>query len=161
EPPAAGTVTTDPARFRQVLLNLLSNAIKFTPRSGRGTVTCEGVGRVDPGGGAAGGAGAPAGRLAGRGTGSGSAPEGQAKVWEEFRQLRSSALQTQEGTGLGLALTRRLVRLLGGLIWLQSAAGQGSTFTLVLPRQAPAGPPPDTGEAARDRPLVLVIEDYP
>jgi signal transduction histidine kinase len=70
-----------------------------------------------------------------RDTGVGIAPADQQAIWDEFRQLRPSA-EGRQGTGLGLALTRRLVGLLGGSIWLESAVGRGSTFSFVLPRRA-------------------------
>jgi signal transduction histidine kinase len=66
-------------------------------------------------------------------TGVGIAPEDQAVVFEEFRQVGRSYTSKQEGTGLGLALTRRFVELHGGTIRLESAPGKGSTFTFTLP----------------------------
>jgi PAS domain S-box-containing protein len=163
-------VVTDPARFKQVLYNLLSNAIKFTPR-GEVEVSCEWVAATEPGAAPAPPVSARALRVAVRDTGIGIAPEDQPVVWEEFRQVDSSAARQQEGTGLGLALTRRLVALLGGIIWLDSAPGRGSTFTFVVPRRlpsaathpppAPAAAPPVVPPATDGRgPLVLVIEDH-
>jgi signal transduction histidine kinase len=66
-------------------------------------------------------------------TGSGIAPEDQATLFEEFRQVGHKVAEKREGTGLGLALTRRFVELHGGKIWLESAPGKGSTFTFTLP----------------------------
>jgi len=66
-------------------------------------------------------------------TGIGIAPEDQAVVFEEFRQVGRDRMRTAEGTGLGLALTRRFVELHGGEIRLDSTPGQGSTFSFTLP----------------------------
>jgi len=72
-------------------------------------------------------------------TGIGIAPEDQATVFEEFRQVGGPQTQKREGTGLGLALAKRFVELHGGTIGVQSAVGQGSTFTFTLPvRPCPA-----------------------
>jgi PAS domain S-box-containing protein len=164
-PPAGeGEMTSDPSRFKQVLYNLLSNAIKFTPAGGSVTITCQWIAEAGPES-----PPAPPGAAAGvrvevRDTGIGIAPEDQKVVWDEFRQVKPVAVGAVEGTGLGLALTRRLVGLLGGSIWLQSEPGKGSTFAFVLPRRLPraateeTGPPP---EEDGGRPLTLVIEDYP
>jgi PAS domain S-box-containing protein len=169
-PEPDGDVVTDPARLKQVLYNLLSNAIKFTPH-GEVEVCCEWVAALEPDAAVAPVESARAVRVAVRDTGIGIAPEDQAVIWEEFRQLDSSAGRQQEGTGLGLALTRRLVGLLGGSVWVESAPGRGSTFTFVLPRRLPSAatrparpqlaaalsplPPPD-GKT----PLALLIEDH-
>ena len=74
-------------------------------------------------------------RVAVRDTGIGIAPEDQAAVFEEFRQVGNDYASKQEGTGLGLALTRRFVELHGGRIWLESAPGAGSTFFFTIPEQ--------------------------
>src|SRR5262249_10397612 len=159
-----GVLHTDPARFRQVLYNLLSNAIKYTPAPGKVAVRW---GWVDAAAREA--APVPEGQATGvrvsvADTGIGIAPEDQEAVWDEFRQLKTGYTGSLQGTGLGLALTRRLGRLLGGRIWLESAVGRGSTFTFVLPRVLPgrgaaagAAVPPPEGRRA----LALVIEDYP
>ena len=114
--PAVGEVRADERKFKQILLNLLSNSIKFTPAGGRVAVQA----RLN-------GAGL---EVAVRDTGIGIAPEEQAAVFEEFRQVGPRA----EGTGLGLALTKRFVELHGGSIRLESAPGQGSTFIFTLPQ---------------------------
>ena len=114
--PALGEVRADERKFKQILLNLLANAIKFTPEGGRIAVGA----RLN-------GAGL---EVAVSDTGIGIAPNDQAAVFEEFRQVGPRA----EGTGLGLALTRRFVELHGGSIRLDSAPGRGTTFTFTLPQ---------------------------
>jgi len=115
-------VQADRGRVRQVLLNLLSNAIKFTPDGGRITVA---AGPVN------GGAEV---RIAVSDTGIGIAAEDQPKLFQEFSQLDASASRQYEGTGLGLALSRRLIELHGGTIGVDSEMGKGSTFWFTLPR---------------------------
>jgi PAS domain S-box-containing protein len=156
-----GALQTDPARFRQVLYNLLSNAIKFTPAGGKVTVSWEWIGAPVLAAPAVPEAAAEAIRIAVSDTGVGIAPEDQEAIWEEFRQLRPATPEGQQGTGLGLALTRRLVALLGGAIGLVSAPGKGSTFTVVLPRRLEGTEEvEEKGEADQDRPVALVIEDH-
>jgi signal transduction histidine kinase len=122
-PPSPGLrVQADRGRVRQVLLNLLSNAIKFTPDGGQITVTAgpvNGVSEV---------------RVAVTDTGIGIAAEDQPKLFQEFSQLDASASRKYEGTGLGLALSRRLVELHGGAIGVESEIGKGSTFWFTLPQ---------------------------
>ncbi|MFN2571196.1 MAG: ATP-binding protein [Gemmatimonadales bacterium] len=115
-------VHADRGRVRQVLLNLLSNAIKFTPDGGRITLIAAPVN---------GGAEA---RIAVTDTGIGIATEDQPKLFQEFSQLDASASRKYEGTGLGLALSRRLVELHGGAIGVESEMGRGSTFWFTLPQ---------------------------
>jgi len=117
--PAVSEITADERKFKQILLNLLSNAVKFTPDGGRIDVDVHGEGDWVT--------------VAVHDTGIGIAPEDQAAVFEEFRQVGRNYTQKQEGTGLGLALTRRFVELHGGSIHLQSEPGNGSTFTFMLP----------------------------
>jgi signal transduction histidine kinase len=113
-------VIADRDRLRQVLLNLLSNAHKFTPPGGAITLaaTCIGSDAV---------------AITIEDTGIGIAPEHQAIVFEAFQQVESGYARTQQGTGLGLALTKQLVELMGGKITLQSALGVGSAFIVTLP----------------------------
>jgi signal transduction histidine kinase len=120
---SALAVRADRVRVRQVLLNLLSNAIKFTPNGGRISLS----GRSDDGGREV--------RVEVRDNGIGIAPEDQTKLFTEFTQLDASASRQYEGTGLGLALSRRLIELHGGLMGVQSAPGQGSTFWFTLPAE--------------------------
>jgi signal transduction histidine kinase/HAMP domain-containing protein len=115
-----GTVRGDERKVKQVLLNLLSNALKFTPAGGRievGAALENGAVEVSV-----------------SDTGVGIAIEDQEAVFEEFRQVGASAAQ-QEGTGLGLALTRKFIELHGGRIWVKSLLGAGSTFSFTLPLQ--------------------------
>jgi signal transduction histidine kinase len=125
EPPEPPVVlTADRVRLRQVLLNLLSNAIKFTTDGGRITLRArpENAGRV---------------RIAVTDTGIGIAPADQHRLFQEFVQLDASPSRRYEGTGLGLALSKRLVELHGGTIGVESQLGQGSTFWFIVPRAAP------------------------
>ncbi|HJR58685.1 MAG TPA: ATP-binding protein [Vicinamibacterales bacterium] len=111
---------TDRSKVKQIVVNLLSNALKFTP-AGRVTITA-GENLRD--------------RtilIAVSDTGVGIAPEDQARVFEDFRQLDSSPARGYGGTGLGLSICRRLALMLGGTIELNSQVGKGSTFTLSLP----------------------------
>jgi len=113
-------VTADRGRLRQVLLNLLSNAIKFTTDGGRITLSAQLAGdRV---------------RVAVSDSGIGIAPEDQQKLFQEFVQLDGSPSRRYEGTGLGLALSKRLVELQGGAIGVESQLGKGSTFWFTVPR---------------------------
>ena len=113
-----GQMRGDERKIRQVVLNLLSNAIKFTPEGGRIDV------RAVPGDGVV--------EISVIDTGVGIAPEDQEAIFEEFRQVGTSDKKV-EGTGLGLALSRRFVELHGGRIWVQSQEGVGSTFTFTIP----------------------------
>jgi signal transduction histidine kinase len=119
-PPDSLRVHADRVRVRQVLLNLLSNAIKFTPDGGRITV---GAGPINGGSEI---------RVAVTDTGIGIAVEDQPKLFQEFSQLDASASRKYEGTGLGLALSRRLIELHGGQIGVESQMGKGSTFWFTL-----------------------------
>jgi signal transduction histidine kinase len=116
---ALGDFQGDERKFKQIMLNLLSNAVKFTPDGGQVAV----AGKKDT----------THVEISVRDTGIGIAPEDQAAVFEEFKQVGRDNLRKAEGTGLGLALTRRFVELHGGAIRLESAPGKGSTFTVSLP----------------------------
>ena len=117
--PRLGEAVGDERKIKQVLLNLLSNAVKFTPEGGRISVT------ATPADGAV--------QVAVSDTGVGIAPEDQGTIFEEFRQVGSDQARKQEGTGLGLTLTKKFVEMHGGRIWVESAVGRGSTFTFALP----------------------------
>ncbi|HEX5740610.1 MAG TPA: ATP-binding protein [Pilimelia sp.] len=139
------TAHVDPVRYRQMLENLLSNAIKFTPPGGRITLT--------------GGATGPQVTVSVTDTGIGIAPADHHTVFEEFRQV-GDPTQRQAGTGLGLALTRRLAQAHGGDIRVRSAPGRGSQFTLYLPAAVPTAPErSETRPGAPPLGRVLVIED--
>jgi signal transduction histidine kinase len=116
--PRLGTIGGDERKVKQVLLNLLSNALKFTPEGGQIDVSAgvqDGMAEI-----------------AVTDTGVGIAPEDQQAVFEEFRQV-GTADKKAEGTGLGLALSRKFIELHGGRIWVKSQLGAGSTFTFSLP----------------------------
>jgi len=117
--PAVGEISADERKFKQILLNLLSNAVKFTSEGGRIVVAAR------PGGGLI--------EVSVADTGIGIAPKDQEAVFEEFRQVGQDYTRKAEGTGLGLALTRKFVELHGGKIRLKSEPGKGSTFTFTLP----------------------------
>jgi PAS domain S-box-containing protein len=163
DPAGPGNLETDAARFRQILYNLLSNAIKFTPAKGTVTARCRWLQGMEPESPVVDEAQAQAVQVEVEDTGIGISEEHQAAVWEEFRQVRNVS-PDQGGTGLGLALTRHLVLLLGGRIGLSSQPGQGTTVTFILPRLLP-NPPAIPEEAApaeaSAQPLALVIEDHP
>jgi two-component system, NtrC family, sensor kinase len=111
-------VRADERKIKQALLNLLSNAIKFTPEGGRIEVRAKQVDRSV--------------EISVSDTGVGIAPEDQEAIFEEFRQV-GTADKKVEGTGLGLALSRKFIELHGGRIWVQSQVGAGSTFTFTIP----------------------------
>jgi signal transduction histidine kinase len=113
-----GQMRADERKIRQVVLNVLSNAIKFTPEGGRIEVAA--VPRDEFV------------EVSVSDTGVGIAPEDQEAVFEEFRQVGTAAKKV-EGTGLGLALSRKFIELHGGRIWVQSQVGIGSTFTFAIP----------------------------
>ena len=116
-----GTWIADVRKFKQIMVNLLSNAVKFTPSGGRVTVRVE---RLED-----------EVRIAVSDTGIGIKLEDQELIFEAFRQATGDHLKKSEGTGLGLALTRRFVELHGGHLTLLSDPGRGSTFSFNLPRR--------------------------
>jgi signal transduction histidine kinase len=116
--PDVDIIEGDERRVRQIIFNLLSNAVKFTPAGGSVDVTAA---QVD---GEA--------RVAITDTGRGIAPEDHERIFEEFQQSEAGTEQ-REGTGLGLTLSKRLVELHGGRIWVESELGKGSTFVFTLP----------------------------
>jgi signal transduction histidine kinase len=121
--PSVGLVAADERRIRQVVFNLLSNAVKFTPAGGSVQVRSAQVdGEV---------------RVSVADNGPGIPPEDHERIFEEFQQTEVGTRQG-EGTGLGLALSRHLIELHGGQIWVESMLGEGSTFTFTLPAEAAA-----------------------
>ncbi|MGA2867538.1 MAG: MASE1 domain-containing protein [Verrucomicrobiota bacterium] len=150
----------DEAKFKQIMYNLLSNAIKFTPDGGKVQVTAT----IPTATGTNSNPAEQFLQVAVTDTGIGIAANDQERVFKEFEQVDSSYGRQQQGTGLGLALTKRLVEMHGGRIWVESEGveGKGSTFTFLIPiSQAEAGPPqPNRHPNAHDgasRPLVLVV----
>jgi signal transduction histidine kinase len=116
---AALYVSADPGKLRQMLLNLVSNAVKFTPSSGRVAIEVRRLeGAVE---------------ISVTDTGIGIAESDRGRLFEAFRQIDSPSASHQQGTGLGLALTKRYVELHGGKIHFVSEVGKGSIFTLSLP----------------------------
>jgi PAS domain S-box-containing protein len=148
KPGAAGSsdaVAADAVRFKQVLYNLLSNAIKFTPPGGRVRVGTETIGaRV---------------RISIEDSGGGISAEDLPRLFVPFTQLENA--KDKSGTGLGLALTRELVELMGGRIGVDSPAGAGATFYIELERVEPAPAPAAAGslEIGSDSPLALIVDD--
>jgi signal transduction histidine kinase len=138
-------ITSDASRLRQILLNLMSNSIKF---SDHGTI--EVTARRSP-------------RdpehsvwIAVTDTGIGIAQSDQDRIFEEFEQVRPSGRgdSIQRGTGLGLAISRKLARLLGGELQVESELGQGATFTLMLPINAPVSAEPVVAGTPETTPIV-------
>jgi signal transduction histidine kinase/DNA-binding response OmpR family regulator len=112
-PEVPQTVLCDALRLRQVLVNLLANAIKFTERG-------EVVLRLDPG---------PAGlRFTVKDTGIGIGAEDLGRIFNQFEQVDSSVTRRFGGSGLGLSISKQIVEMMGGKIWVESQAGRGSTF---------------------------------
>jgi two-component system, chemotaxis family, CheB/CheR fusion protein len=115
------TAWTDPGKVRQVLLNLIGNAVRFTAEGEVAVI----VDVVD----------SDLVRVHVRDTGPGIAGGDQKRVFEPFTQLEPALTRKDSGTGLGLSIAQRFARLLGGEIGLRSAPGEGSTFTLSMPRR--------------------------
>ncbi len=136
--PEVADLVLDPARLRQVLYNYLSNAIKFTPAGGLVTIRAlpQGPAHV---------------RIEVEDTGIGIAAEDLPRLFTEFQQLESVYTKKHAGTGLGLALTRRLVTAQGGHVGVRSTPGQGSVFHLILPRTQAVWP-----DAPHKRSVLLI-----
>ncbi len=137
------------AKFKQIMYNLLSNAVKFTPEGGKVFVAA-GAQRI------AGADSLPASeclRVAVTDTGIGINAKDQERVFKEFEQVDSSYGRQQKGTGLGLALAKRLVEIHGGRIWVESEGveGKGSTFTFLIPILNAEATPAPTGEKQGSR----------
>ena len=133
-----GDIVADERKVKQILLNLLSNAVKFTPEGGRVGLTATAADGVIT--------------IAVSDTGIGIAPEDQAAIFEEFRQVGRDDARKQEGTGLGLTLAKKFVELHGGRIWVQSQVGQGSTFSFTLPVRLDERSASDQGGGEPPRP---------
>jgi signal transduction histidine kinase len=120
--PRLGEFQADERKVKQILLNLLSNAVKFTPEGGKVNVSAKlNADKIE---------------IAVKDTGVGISAEDQAKLFEEFRQVGKDSARKAEGTGLGLALTKKFVELHGGAIHVESEPGKGSTFMFSLPMRA-------------------------
>jgi signal transduction histidine kinase len=117
-----GDIVADERKVKQILLNLLSNAVKFTPEGGRVGLTATAADGVVT--------------IAVRDTGVGIAPEDQATIFEEFRQVARNDARKHEGTGLGLTLAKKFVELHGGRIGVMSQVGTGSTFSFTIPARS-------------------------
>jgi PAS domain S-box-containing protein len=156
-----GAVSVDRARLKQVLYNYLSNAIKFTPEGGSVNVTAaaDGADRF---------------RISVTDTGIGISAADRDRLFVEFNQLEAGAAKKHQGTGLGLALTKRLIEAQGGTVGVHSVPGQGSTFFAVLPRQAAPGsahrfattprlaaPAQSIAAGSSNEGAVLVVDDDP
>lgn len=113
-----GVVEADELRFKQVVLNLLSNAVKFTPDGGTVSISAYRKGTEL--------------NVTVTDTGIGVPPEDQQRIFESFQQGRRGASK-EDGTGLGLTLSRRIIGLFGGRMWLESTPGEGSTFGFAIP----------------------------
>jgi signal transduction histidine kinase/CheY-like chemotaxis protein len=145
--PEVGVIWADELKLKQVVLNLLSNAVKFTPDGGSVDVRAEISGDEA--------------QVIVRDTGIGIDAADHERIFEAFQ--RGGRQARSEGTGLGLTLSKRIVELHGGRIWMTSRPGKGSTFGFAVPVQ-----PHDTGEQAlaeaapeRNMETVLVVEDDP
>ena len=152
-PPDLGTIHADQIRFRQALLNLASNANKFTEK-GTVTITAQ-ARRTDI-------------TVAVTDTGIGMTEEQMGKLFQEFTQASSTTASKYGGTGLGLAISRHFCRMMGGDITVESTPGEGSTFTIRLPRIVQSGETLVTGARAEpahpiaeeaEEPLILVVDD--
>jgi len=135
--PSDALLIADKNKFKQVLYNLLSNAIKFTPPSGKVTVQARAQDQLL--------------KISVQDSGIGIPKDFQHKIFGAFYQVQSASNREYPGTGLGLALTKKLVELHGGSIGFDSADGHGTTFTVELPLRP--------GPSKRNR--VLVVEDNP
>lgn len=124
--PDLDIIQADRARYRQILFNLLSNAIKFTPDNGIITLAGHrvGPGIYQP---------TPVAVFSVEDSGIGINPPDQSYIFESFRQVDNSYSRQYQGTGLGLALTRKLVEMHGGKIWVESELNKGSKFYFTLP----------------------------
>jgi signal transduction histidine kinase/CheY-like chemotaxis protein len=146
-------LTADPTKLKQMLLNLVSNAIKFTPTGGRVAIkTRQDDSWIE---------------ISVTDTGIGIAKVDIDRLFTEFQQLDTGPGRQQEGTGLGLALTKRFAELHGGEVKVHSVPGTGSTFILRLPVAAVvtdelvAPRPQLVGKDDLSRPLILIVEDNP
>ncbi|MDV3258553.1 MAG: response regulator, partial [Sphingomonas sp.] len=183
DPELPETIRTDEKRLQQIVLNLLSNAFKFTSDGG---VTLKA--RPAVGGWSSNHPvlrdGEEAIEISVSDTGIGIPQEKQRLIFEAFQQADGTTSRKYGGTGLGLSISREIARLLGGELQVRSTPGEGSTFTLYIPRQSLGGPlaltttpveladasepvvttsyaPPDDRDALDGKPFILIVEDDP
>ena len=146
--PDVGPVHADELRIKQVIVNLLSNAVKFTPDGGRVEVRA----RIEE----------SQVLVTVADTGTGVAAGDRERIFDSFQQAGRRA-STTEGTGLGLTLSKRIVELHGGRIWVDSELGVGSTFGFAIPAGAPATSAgaaiDDPGRADGERTVVVIDDD--
>jgi signal transduction histidine kinase/CheY-like chemotaxis protein len=151
EPGPPKRAVVDAGKLKQMVLNLVSNAIKFTPDGGHVGVAVKWHDNVFD--------------VAITDSGIGIAAEDQSRIFEEFQQVDSGAGRAQQGTGLGLTLTRRFAHLHNGEVSVTSGVGKGSTFTLTLPSRSgeALAAEPEAGVILHmpqpTGPLVLIVED--
>ncbi len=117
------SIAADESKFKQIMYNLLSNAVKFTPDHGKITVKAVANRKLAV--------------VTVTDTGIGISEEDQEIIFQQFRQVSDSDDREFEGTGLGLALTKKLVEMHGGRIWLKSEPGRGSSFSFSIPFEMP------------------------
>ena len=137
-------VEADELRFKQVVLNLVSNAVKFTPDGGTVVIRAEEV-DTDL-------------HVSVKDTGVGVPVDDRERIFESFQQGGRGASR-EEGTGLGLTLSRRIVELLGGRMWLESEVGVGSTFGFSIPRRHGPSQIQRDGEAQASASIVVIEDD--
>jgi signal transduction histidine kinase len=150
--PDLDEVWADELKLKQVVLNLLTNAVKFTEAGGTVTVTAHLAGDVA--------------EVTVRDTGIGIADDERERIFEAFQRGGRGVRTTTEGTGLGLTLSKRIVELHGGRMWMESVLGEGSLFGFSLPLARPPAPAPSTplataGATGDRRRSVVVIDDDP
>ncbi|OLB86966.1 MAG: hypothetical protein AUI15_30285 [Actinobacteria bacterium 13_2_20CM_2_66_6] len=147
----AGEVLADAGKLKQMLLNLVSNAIKFTPEGGSVSLAASRLKDTV--------------EISVTDTGIGIAQADQRQIFREFHQVDHGPGRKHEGTGLGLALTKRFAALHGGDVRVERVPEKGSTFTLILPVRAGVAPAGDHVQPAMNGhgagPLILVVEDDP
>lgn len=153
--PTLNEIWIDPSKLKQILYNYISNAIKFTPEGGHVYINAyeENTNMF---------------RIEVKDTGIGIEEEDFPRLFSEFQQLDASSAKKYQGTGLGLALTKRLVEAQDGKVGVTSTIGKGSTFYVILPKVAQLNQPVTTpkpnykkDKSLVNAPTVLVIEDDP
>ena len=142
--PRIGSIETDELRFKQVVVNLLSNAVKFTPDGGTVLARARVVGDELV--------------VSVADSGIGVQAADRERIFESFQQGGRGST-SEEGTGLGLTLSRRIVELMGGRLWLDSAVGEGSTFSFSVPLRDRGVSLTSSAEDPEDRAGVVLIED--